>query len=77
MKIGTRGQVSPINLIGLFILIVMLGVLMGPMYNFIDMGANATNDSVVKTLLYLIPAALVLGVLLVVFRYERPYYASP
>ena len=76
-KMGKRGQIGPANLIALFVLIIILGVMMPVVYPFIELGANATNDTVTKALIYLLPPGIVIGVFLVIFRYEQPYYQQP
>ena len=76
-RMGKRGQIGPANLIALFILIIILGVMMPIVWPFIELGVNATNDTVTQTLMYLLPPALVIGVFLVMFRYEQPYYQQP
>jgi len=69
-----KGQLTPLNLIGLLIMIIILGVMLPVVYPFIDQAANATNDTVAQTLMYLLPPGLILGALLVIFKYPRPYY---
>ena len=75
--LGSKGQLTPMNLVGLLIMIIILGTMLPVVYPFIVQGANATNSSVTQTLLYLLPAGLILGAFLVIFKYPQPYYQQP
>lgn len=74
-KIGGRGQLSPINLIGFFVIIVVVSTLMQPILDMISIATNGT-DAVTSTILNLIPLFLILGVVITLFSYAQPRYAG-
>ena len=77
-NMGSRGQLSPLNIIGFFVIIVMFAVLLDPIMQMIDLATNATGISgtVTETILNLLPLALVLAILITLFSYARPYAAG-
>jgi mannose/fructose/N-acetylgalactosamine-specific phosphotransferase system component IID len=72
---GSRGQLSPLNIIGFFVIVVMVATLMDPLMQMIDLASNATGISgtITETLLDLIPMFLVLAIVITLFAYARPY----
>jgi len=74
-NMGSRGQLSPLNIIGFFVIVVMIATLMNPLMSMIGVAKNATgiSGSVTGTLLDLIPMFLVLAVVITLFAYARPY----
>ena len=76
--LGSKGQLSPLNIIGFFIIIVMFSALLDPIMQMINVALNATGISgtITATLLTLIPLALVLAVLLTLFSYAQPRYVG-
>lgn len=75
--LGRKGQLTVDNLVALLVMIMIIGIMFPVLYPFIDQAANATNDTVTQTLIYILPAGIVLGAFLVIFRYTRPYYSNP
>jgi hypothetical protein len=73
--LGSRGQLSPLNIIGFFVIIVVFAALLDPIMGMIDLAGNATGISgtVTETLLDLIPMFLVLAIVMTLFAYARPY----
>ena len=74
-RIGKRGQLSPINIIGFFVIIVVVSTMMQPILDMIEIATNAT-DAVTSTILNLIPLFLVLGVVITLFTYAQPRYGG-
>ena len=74
-NMGSRGQLSPLNIIGFFVIVVMVATLMDPLMQMIDLASNATgiSETITETLLDLIPMFLVLAVVITLFAYARPY----
>ena len=72
---GQRGQLSPLNIIGFFVIIVIFAALLDPIMVMIDLASNATGVSgtITETLLDLIPMFLVLAIVITLFSYARPY----
>jgi len=73
--LGSRGQLSPLNIIGFFVIIVMFAALLEPIMQMLDLATNATGISgtVTETIINLIPLALVLAIVMTLFAYARPY----
>lgn len=74
-SIGSRGQLSPINIIGFFVIIVVVATMMQPILDMITIATNST-DPVTTTILNLLPLFLVLGVVITLFSYAQPRYAG-
>lgn len=72
---GQRGQLSPTNIIGFFVIIVIVASLMGPIIDIIATATNST-DAWTTTLLNLLPLFLVLGVIITLFTYASPHYTQ-
>ena len=75
MKLGNKGQLSPLNIIGFFVIVVMFAVLAEPMMDMIGMAQNVTGISgtITDTLIGYIPFMLVLAIIITLFSYARPY----
>ena len=72
-RLGSRGQLSPINIVGFFVIIVMVATMMTPIIDMIDIAKNNT-DPITSTILDLLPLFLVLGVVITLFTYAKPQY---
>lgn len=72
---GTKGQLSMTNVIGFFMIIIIVAVLMSPILEMIALAKNGT-DAITSLLLDLIPLFLVLAVIMTLFSYSRTHYAG-
>jgi len=75
-NIGNRGQLSPLNLIGFFVIVVIMASLMNPIMDMLDIANASGLDTVTSSILYLIPMMLVVAVVITLFSYARPYTAG-
>ena len=72
-KIGSKGQLSPLNIIGFFVIVVIMATLMAPLMTILDVANASGIDSNTSTVIYLIPLFLVVAVVITLFSYARPY----
>lgn len=74
-KLGNRGQLSPLNIIGFFVIVVIFAALLDPIMTMIGLAQNATGiaGTITDSLLDLIPLFLVLAIVITLFSYARPY----
>lgn len=72
---ASKGQLSPMNVIGFFVIIVIFASLSDPLMQMIGVAKNATGVSgtMTEVLLDTIPIALVLGILITLFSYAQPH----
>ena len=77
-NMGSRGQLSPLNIIGFFVIVVVFAALLDPIMQMIGMAQNATGISgtITSTLLALLPMFMVLAIVITLFSYARPYTAG-
>ena len=71
--IGQRGKLSPLNIIGFFVIVVIMATLMTPLMDMLDIANASGLDATTQTILYLIPLFLVVAVVITLFSYARPY----
>lgn len=74
-NIGKRGQLSATNVIGFLIIVVLTASIMPTLTTFINITKAATGAET-DILLDLIPLFLILGVIMTLFMYAKPHYAS-
>jgi len=72
-KMGMRGQLSVVNLIGLFVIIVLFTTLADPLVFFIGTAQNSTGGTT-DTILSLILPLMAVGIILSIFTFQRPTF---
>jgi uncharacterized protein (UPF0333 family) len=72
--LGSRGQLSPLNIIGFLVIVIVFASTLPVLMSSITTATNVTGISAdVVTVLNLLPMLLVLGIVISLFAYARPY----
>jgi len=74
-RLNSRGQLSPMNIIGFFVIVVVFASLLDPLMDIITVAQNATGiaGSMTSVIIDLLPVFLALAIVLTLFAYARPY----
>ena len=68
-----RGQLSIGNLIGIFVLIALFGVLSSPISTFVELAQNNTGGLTSTTLSFILPL-MAISIIWALFSYGKPYH---